>query len=90
VSAVAKPKIAVVGDYDPGNRTHLMTDEALGHVGCAHDWIPTEDCAAGAAGERLAGFGGVFIAPASPYRSMDGALDAIRLARERDVPLVGT
>ena len=89
MSAVAKPRIAVVGDYDPGNRTHLMTDEALGHVGCAFEWVATEDCA-GTAAERLAGFGGVFIAPASPYRSMEGALDAIRLAREQDVPLVGT
>jgi CTP synthase (UTP-ammonia lyase) len=32
----------------------------------------------------------VWIAPASPYRSMDGALRAIRYARERGVPLVGT
>jgi hypothetical protein len=30
------------------------------------------------------------IGPASPYRSMDGALAAVRLARERGVPLVAT
>jgi len=33
---------------------------------------------------------GIWIAPASPYRSMDGALTAIRYARERGVPLVAT
>jgi CTP synthase (UTP-ammonia lyase) len=40
--------------------------------------------------ERLAGYAGLFIAPASPYRSMAGALAAIRFARERGVPLVAT
>lgn len=39
---------------------------------------------------RLAVFDGVWIAPGSPYRSMEGALGAIRYARERGVPLVGT
>jgi len=32
----------------------------------------------------------VWIAPGSPYRSLDGALRAIRFARERDWPLVAT
>ena len=83
------PRIAVVGDYNPANRTHAMTDDGLRHVGCAFDWVPTGDCA-GAAPERLGGYDGVFVAPASPYRSMDGALAAIRVARERGIPLVGT
>ncbi len=39
---------------------------------------------------RLAAYDGLWIAPASPYRSMEGALGAIRYARERGVPLVGT
>jgi CTP synthase (UTP-ammonia lyase) len=81
--------VAVVGDFDPGNHTHLATNAALEHVGASFRWVPTEACE-GAASERLAGYGGVFIAPASPYRSMEGALEAIRHARERGVPLVGT
>jgi CTP synthase (UTP-ammonia lyase) len=32
----------------------------------------------------------VWIAPGSPYQSLDGALAAIRFARERNVPLLGT
>ena len=83
------PRIAVVGDYDPKNRTHAMTDAALGHVGARWEWVATEAIGAEAAA-RLAGFDGVFIGPASPYRSMEGALSAIRHARERGVPLVGT
>jgi CTP synthase (UTP-ammonia lyase) len=65
-----------------------MTDASLGHVGVAWEWVPTESV--GDAAARLAGFDGIWIGPASPYRSMEGALAAIRYARERGVPLVGT
>jgi len=82
-------RIAVVGDYDPKNRTHAMTSASLEHVGVRYDWVPTEALAQDAA-TRLAPFDGVWIGPASPYRSMEGALAAIRYARERGVPLVGT
>jgi CTP synthase (UTP-ammonia lyase) len=81
-------RIAIVGDFDPTNRTHRFTNDALEHVGLAFEWVPTD--AAGDWDERLARYDGVWIAPASPYRSMDGALTAIRYARERGVPLVGT
>ena len=82
------PRIGVVGDFDPANRTHQFTSEALEHVGLRFEWVPTD--AAGDWDERLAAYDGIWIAPASPYRSMDGALAAIRYARERGVPLVGT
>jgi len=80
--------VGVVGDFDPGNRTHLATNAALAHVGLRFEWIPTDGV--GDPEERLAAHDGVWIAPASPYRSMNGALAAIRHARERGVPLVGT
>ena len=80
--------IGVVGDFDPANRTHQLTNEALGHLGLRFEWLPTD--AVGDWNERLGAYDGVWIAPASPYRSMDGALAAIRSARERGVPLVGT
>ncbi len=82
-------RIAVVGDFDPRNPTHAFTNASLEHVGLAFEWIGTE-AIGGDAASRLARFQGVWIAPASPYRSMDGALAAIRYARERGVPLVGT
>jgi len=40
--------------------------------------------------KRLARYAGLWISPSSPYKDMDGALSAIRYARERGVPLVGT
>ena len=82
-------RIGVVGDFDAGNRTHRFTNAALEHLALDFDWVPTESV-----GDRpdasLGGYDGLWIAPASPYRSMDGALEAIRHARERGVPLVGT
>jgi CTP synthase (UTP-ammonia lyase) len=83
------PRIAVIGDHDPRNPTHAMTDAALGPLGLAWEWIAT-DALGGEPAARLAAFDGVWIGPGSPYRSMDGALEAIRFARERGVPLVGT
>jgi CTP synthase (UTP-ammonia lyase) len=52
-------------------------------------WVGTEEVAS--RGTRaLEGFDCLLIAPASPYRSTDGALEAIRHARTSDIPLLGT
>jgi CTP synthase (UTP-ammonia lyase) len=85
---VRGPLIAVVGDRNPANPTHLATDAALGHAGARHEWVPTPRVAADPS--ALARFDGVLVSPGSPYASMDGALAAVRHARERGVPLVGT
>lgn len=88
--------IAIVGDFNPSNRSHAATNDALGHCSAAlglpveHRWIGTEELAGPEGMERLRGFDGFWIAPASPYRSMAGALLAIRNAREQEVPLLGT
>ncbi len=83
-------RVAVVGDHTAGNPTHRATDEALAHLGLDWEWVPTDAVQPARPEGRLAGYAGLFIAPASPYRSMEGALAAVRLARERGVPLVGT
>lgn len=83
------PVIGVVGDFNPKNPTHQFTNRALDHLGLRFEWVPT-DVLGDEPGARLAAYDGLWIAPASPYRSMDGALSAIRYARERGVPLVGT
>ncbi len=88
-------KIGIIGDFDPGSRTHPRTNRALEHA-AAHlggeisiEWIPTESIANDGAGalERCAG---IVCSPGSPYRSMEGALEGIRFARERGVPFTGT
>ncbi|HXA97889.1 MAG TPA: hypothetical protein VN323_20175 [Candidatus Dormibacteraeota bacterium] len=82
--------VGIVGDFDALNHTHQATNAGLGHAGIDFEWVPTTEVRPDRPEERLARYRGIFIAPASPYRSMEGALAAIRFARERRVPLVGT
>jgi CTP synthase (UTP-ammonia lyase) len=84
------PLVGVVGDYRPDNHTHRATDMALADAGIHFEWVPTTDVAPDRPQDRLGHCAGILIAPSSPYRSMEGALAAVRLARERGVPLVGT
>ena len=93
--ATSVVRIAIVGDFDPGHETHPATATAVGHAsehrGAPTEvvWIPTPDLD-GHAARLLTGFGGIWIAPGSPYASMQGALDAITFARTGRVPLLGT
>jgi CTP synthase (UTP-ammonia lyase) len=80
--------IGVIGDYNPANETHTTLDASLTHAGIAGEWISSD--AVPSRGELEKRFAGVWIAPASPYRSMEGALSAVTAARERGIPLVAT
>jgi CTP synthase (UTP-ammonia lyase) len=88
--------IAVVGDRQPGFEAQDTIADAVKHSTAALDvdapecrWIATDALAADGV-DLLAGAAGVWCAPGSPFRSMDGALAAIRWAREWDVPFIGT
>ena len=91
-----KSSLAIVGDFKPDNRSHQATNEAIEHCAAAgnldiqSEWIGTDLLSAADGIDRLAKFDGIWMAPASPYRSVDGALSAIRLAREQGIPLLGT
>lgn len=87
-------RIALVGDYDPSVPAHKAIPFALSLAAKHHQvtvegvWVHTakiED-----AESALAGYQGVWCVPASPYRNTHGALEAIRVARERAVPFLGT
>jgi CTP synthase (UTP-ammonia lyase) len=80
--------IAVVGDYNAENETHTTIDASLAHAGVEGEWISTDSVPS--ADELEERFAGIWLAPASPYRSMDGALAAVTTARERGIPLVAT
>jgi CTP synthase (UTP-ammonia lyase) len=85
--------IGLVGDYDATVPAHqaipraLALAEAALHAPIAFRWLPTETIDSDA---RLAPFHAIWCVPASPYRSMDGALRAIRFARTRPLPFLGT
>ena len=88
-------KIAVVADYQPTLPSHIATDAALEHaarrlrINYSKEWLPTQHLATN--GPRLLEpFDGIFIGPGSPYKSLQGAIDAIRFARESGRPLIGT
>jgi CTP synthase (UTP-ammonia lyase) len=84
----ASLRIGVVGDYGERRETHRATNAELAAAGVDFVWVPT--AGVGDPSRSLADFDGLLISPGSPYESMDGALAAIRFARERRVPLVGT
>ena len=86
-------RVALVGDYDKSVIAHQAIPEAL-RVSASKEqsiecvWIHTASIRDAAA--DLAGFSGIWCVPASPYSSMEGALDAIRYARESRRPFLGT
>lgn len=88
-------RIAIVGEFDPGFRPHVATNAALAHAGAALGvavevtWVPTTGLD-GAGIARLKDYDGLWSAPGSPYRSFEGALAAIRYAREAGRPYAAT
>jgi CTP synthase (UTP-ammonia lyase) len=85
-------RIALVGDRSANVRAHaripVIIEALLQREGIALDpyWIATpeaEEC-------DLRGFDAIWLAPGSPYHSADGAVAAVRTAREEGIPFLGT
>ncbi|MEW6266354.1 MAG: hypothetical protein AB1641_25045 [Thermodesulfobacteriota bacterium] len=89
-------KVGIIGDLDSQSRFHQATNEALRQAAAALSapvepvWLPTDSLAEESSGARLADFDALWCGPGSPYRSMDGALKAVKFAREQGRPFVGT
>jgi CTP synthase (UTP-ammonia lyase) len=86
------PRLLILGEFDPAFRPHAATNDAIRHS-CNHlgidihsQWMST----AHVTPRALSDSDGFWIAPGSPYNNMQGALDAIRYAREHLVPCLGT
>src|SRR4051812_17876619 len=88
-------RLAIIGEYNPAFPPHRAVDATIAQVVAAHgtdvraEWVSTEALAIEGS-QRLASYHALWISPGSPYRSLDGALAAIRYAREQEVPLIGT
>ena len=86
-------KIGLVGDYNATYLAHQAIPKALAlasqqlGISVAPEWIPTDAIGADAV---LSDCDGIWCVPGSPYRSMEGALRAIRVARETNRPFLGT
>lgn len=89
----ATTRIGLIGDYRATVPAHQaipialqLARDALG-LAVEHEWVPTKEILHAS---RVAGFNGLWCVPASPYRSIEGALLAIRFARENGRPFLGT
>jgi CTP synthase (UTP-ammonia lyase) len=86
------PKLALVGDRSSAVRSHGRIPVLLEALRTRDDvvldayWVGS-DHADEAAFDR---FDGIWLLPGSPYRSMEGAIRAARIAREAGIPFLGT
>jgi CTP synthase (UTP-ammonia lyase) len=82
--------VAVIGELDPAFEPHRATNAALVHsarrlgIDAHVRWHATDDVG------DLEGVDAILCSPGSPYRSLSGALAALRHGRERGVPTLGT
>jgi CTP synthase (UTP-ammonia lyase) len=89
-------RIAIVADYNPKNKYHVATEQSVEHaaaalgIGAECLWLDTSSLDDVSAESRLADCDAIWCGTSSPYRSMDGALRAIRFARESGRPFIGT
>lgn len=87
-------KIGVIGDFD-GRPSHIATNEAILHcaayLGLQQEtqWIAT-DSLIDSNSLNLSEFDALWCAPGSPYKSVQGAMNAIQFARENNYPFIGT
>ncbi len=89
-------RIGIIGDYDAGKISHPVTNSAIEQsadvlsVEADVTWLPTESFLTPEGMEKLKDFDAYWASSGSPYRSAEGALSAIRIARETGKPFIGT
>src|SRR3954449_13246146 len=82
--------LALVGDRSPSVRAHgripTLIDALRRRDGLVLDpyWIPSTEA------EDLTGFDGIWVVPGSPYTDPEKVVDAVRTAREHEIPFLGT
>jgi len=87
-------KIAILGDFNPIHSTlHSLNDstrQLQKHLNkeIQFDWIATDIFDTKVVFEKN-GYKGLWIAPGSPYRDMQNVLNAIKYARENNIPTLG-
>ena len=88
-------EIGVVGKYVDYEDSYKSLKEALLHGGLAHGletkirWVEAEDIKRETCAEQLSAYDGILVPGGFGLRGIDGMLEAIRYARENDVPYFG-
>jgi CTP synthase (UTP-ammonia lyase) len=83
-------RIALVGDYKETQKAHQAIPRVLAaapEASAEGVWVPTDSIANG---NSLSEFDGIWCVPGMPYQDAEGALRAIRRARESRTPFLGT
>jgi CTP synthase len=90
-----KVRIALVGKYVELKDSYKSIAEAFIHAGAANElavevvWTHSEDLNPRSVAEKLGDVDGILVAPGFGSRGIDGKLDAIRFARENQIPFFG-
>jgi len=88
-------EIALVGKYVEHHDAYKSIVEALIHGGTMNDtkvnisWIQSEDLTEENVGEMLGSVTGILVAPGFGDRGIDGKLEAVKYARENEIPFFG-
>ena len=88
-------KISLVGKYVELPDAYISVVEALKHSGYANDaevkinWINANDVTAENVAELLSDADGIIVPGGFGQRGIEGKIQAIRYARENDVPMLG-
>jgi CTP synthase (UTP-ammonia lyase) len=91
---MSRKTIAIVGDYSDRHTAHRAIPKALElardqtRADVDWEWVATRRITEPAG--DFARFSAVWLAPASPYENTQGALEAVRWAREGGHPFLGT
>jgi len=87
-------RVGIIGDFNPNFPHHQATDDSLHHsaeplgIEVIPTWVPTPSLENDT--ELLHQFDCLWCSSGSPYKSMQGALRAIRYARESGKSFVAT
>ncbi len=87
-------RIAILGDFNPAYSTHHALNDSVRSVSALFeetiqfDWIATDVFNTGVVFSKKL-YCGLWVAPGSPYKDDKNVLEAIRYARENNIPSLG-
>jgi CTP synthase len=90
-----KVRIGLIGKYVKLPDAYLSVVESLKHAGFAHgaeveiSWIASDDLETADLDSDLGSLGGILVPGGFGVRGIEGKIQAIRYARENDVPFLG-
>jgi CTP synthase len=92
---VSEARICLVGKYVELKDAYKSIQESFIHAGAANQCkvhvqsIQSENLNRSNVEEKLSGFDGILVAPGFGHRGVEGKIEAIRFARENNIPFLG-